>query len=188
MQTTAQIDFQGLEATDQLRNHVARRIAMLEDRFGRITSCRVVVKGPGAHHQTGGLHEVNIHLSLPDGREVSVERTPKLDERHGRPLFAINDAFNRARRRLQDHVRRMRGQVKQHEDQPIATVKQLSRDAGFGFLEAEDGHELYFHRNSVIDDAFPKLQVGTRVAFAEEMGDNGPQASTVRLLGKHGLR
>jgi cold shock CspA family protein len=41
---------------------------------------------------------------------------------------------------------------------------------------------------SSINDAFPRLAVGTRVTFSEESGEKGPQASTVRLLGKHRLR
>ena len=59
----------------------------------------------------------------------------------------------------------------------------LDASGDFGFLEAADGHEVYFHRNSVLDGAFSLLAVGTHVAFAEEMGDKGPQASTVKLLG-----
>jgi len=55
-------------------------------------------------------------------------------------------------------------------------------------LVAADGHEVYFHRNSVLDGAFGHLAVGAHVTFAEEMGEKGPQASTVKLLGKHGLR
>jgi cold shock CspA family protein len=140
------------------------------------------------HHQTGGLYEINIHLALADGREVSVGRTPPADERNADLSFAINDAFRHARRRLQDHVRRLQGQVKRHESQPIATVKTIDPSGEFGFLEAADGHEVYFHRNSVLDGAFDRLAVGTRVTFAEEMGEKGPQASTVKLLGKHGLR
>ena len=49
----------------------------------------------------------------------------------------------------------------------------------------EFGYEVYFHRNSVLDGAFRRLTVGARVTFVEEVGDKGPQASTVRLLGKH---
>jgi cold shock CspA family protein len=45
---------------------------------------------------------------------------------------------------------------------------------------------IYFHRNSVIDGGFDRLAVGAHVAFTEEEGDKGPQASTVRRLGKHG--
>ena len=153
-----------------------------------MTACRVVLKGPGGHHQTGGLYEVNIRLALPDGREVNVERTPKADERHANLAFALNDAFKRARRQLQDHARRLQGQVKHHEGQPIGTVVRLDASGEFGFLEAGDGREIYFHRNAVLDGAFPGLSAGTRVTFVEEMGEKGPQASTVKLLGKHRLR
>jgi cold shock CspA family protein len=64
----------------------------------------------------------------------------------------------------------------------------LDPSGDFGFLEAGDGHEIYFHRNSVLDDAFSQLRLGVRVSFIEETGEQGPQASTVRLLGKHKLR
>jgi cold shock CspA family protein len=37
----------------------------------------------------------------------------------------------------------------------------------------------------VLDDAFDELTVGTHVAFVEEQGEKGLQASTVRVLGKH---
>ena len=67
----------------------------------------------------------------------------------------------------------------------MGTVKSLDASGEFGFLEAADGHEVYFHRNSVLDGAYNRLAVGAHVAFAEEMGEKGPQASTVKLLGKH---
>jgi cold shock CspA family protein len=188
METPVEIDFQGMQARPDVRDSIEKHVAELERRYGRITACRVVVKGPSGHHRTGGLYEVNIHLALPNGREVNIGRTPPADERHADLPFAINDAFKHARRRLQDHVRRLQGQVKQHESQPIATVKIIDPSGEFGFLEAADGHEVYFHRNSVLDGAFDRLSVGTHVTFAEEMGEKGPQASTVKLLGKHRLR
>jgi cold shock CspA family protein/ribosome-associated translation inhibitor RaiA len=188
MQTPVEIDFQGMRGNAEVRASIERHVAELETRFGRITACRVVLKAPGGHHQTGGLFEVNIHLALPDGREVNVGRTAKADERHADLAFAVSDAFKRARRQLQDQVRRMDGQVKQHEGQPIGTVASLAADGEFGFLRAADGHEVYFHKNSVLNGAFSRLTVGSRVRFAEEMGEGGPQASTVELLGKHGLR
>jgi cold shock CspA family protein len=45
-----------------------------------------------------------------------------------------------------------------------------------------DGREIYFHKNSVLDDKFKTLEVGTEVRFAESNGDKGPQASTVVVL------
>ncbi len=188
MQIPAQIDFQGFEPTERQRSLIAQKLSGLEEFFGRITACRLVMKGPGQRHRTGGQYEVNIHLVLPDGHEVAVERTPPADERFADPVFAINDAFSRARRRLQDEARRLQGEVKAHEGQPVASVRQIWPEEGYGFLESADGREIYFHRNSVLDEAFPHLKPGARVTFVEETGDKGPQASTVRLLGKHGLK
>jgi cold shock CspA family protein len=188
METPVQIDFQGMQAGADLRSSILTHVDELEQRFGRVTACRVVLKAPSGHHRTGGLYEVNIRLALPDGREVNVGRTPTLDERHTDLSFAINDAFHRARRRLQDHARRMQGQIKAHEQAPLGTVSRLEPVDGFGLLQTSDGREVYFHRNSVLNGAFSKLAVGSRVSFSEEAGEKGPQASTVKLLGKHGMR
>lgn len=188
MQTPVEIDFQGMDARPELHTAITEHVGELEQRYGRVTGCRVVLKGPGGHHQTGGLYEVNIRLALPDGREVNVDRTAKADERHSDVTFAINDAFKRARRQLQDHARELQGQVKHHEGAPIGTVVRLDPSGEFGFIETSDGREIYFHRNSVLDGEFSHLAVGTRVTFAEEVGEKGPQASTVKLLGKHSLR
>ena len=184
MQTEPQIDFQGLEPSAERRGKILKQIEKLEDRFGRATACRVVVKGPGAHHQTGGLYEINLHLVLPDKREVAIERTAHLDERFQDLDFALNDAFKRARRRLQDQVRRMRGKVKHHEAAPTAVVKKLIADEGYGFLESADGREIYFHRNSVEAPGFDALKPGAPVRYKEEEGRDGPQASRVTLLGR----
>lgn len=188
MQKPPEIDFQGMKATPAIEAAIAKHVAQLEERWGRVTSCRVVLKAPGRHHRTGGLYEVHIRLSLPDGREVNVARTPTADERHSDLTFAVDDAFKHARRQLQDQVRRTQGQIKQHEGVEIGTVVRIDPSGEFGFLETGDGQEIYFHRNSVLDDGFARLRVGSRVTFAEETGDKGAQASTVRLLGKHGLR
>jgi cold shock CspA family protein len=188
MQTPVQIDFQGLEAKPELSSAIDKHIGQLEERFGRVTAGRIVVKGPGGRHRTGGLYEINIRLSLPEGREVNIARTPQNDERHADLNYALNDAFKRARRQLQDQVRKLQGQVKQHEGPPLGTVTELDPLGEFGFLETDDGREIYFHRNSVLDGGFSALSVGARVTFAEEMGDKGPQASTVKPMGKHSLK
>ena len=54
MQSPVQIDFQGMKPREGLRAVIAEHVAGLEDRFGRITACRVVVKAPSEHHRTGG--------------------------------------------------------------------------------------------------------------------------------------
>jgi len=188
METAIHIEFQGMEPVEHVRSAIAKHVADLERRYGRVTDCRVVLKSPGGHHRTGGLYEVNIHLALSNGRDVDIDRTATADERHADVAFAVNDAFKRARRRLQDHVRRMQGHVKTHAERPIGTVTKLDSERGCGFLETKDGREIYFHQNTVLDGKFHQLTLGTRVLFSEEMGQKGPQASTVNLLGKHALR
>lgn len=81
---------------------------------GRMTACHVVVRAPDRHHRTGGLFEINIHLALPGGVEVNIDHLSLLDERFADPLFAVGDAFRRARRRIQDCIRRQRGDIKSH--------------------------------------------------------------------------
>ena len=188
MQTPPQVEFQNLSPTQAVRDAIEKHVDGLEQRWGRVTACRVVVKGPSQRHHTGGLYDIHIRLALPDGREVNVEHTAPEDERCADLNFAINDAFKRARRQLQDHARRSQGQVKHHDEMPIATVARLDPSGEFGFLETADGREIYFHRNSVLNGGFVRLAVGSRVTFAEELGEKGAQASTVRLLGKHALR
>jgi len=112
MQTPGQIEFEGVEATPELKAAIDRHLAELESRFGRLTAGRLVVRGPGERHQNGGQYQVSIRLALPDGREVNIGRTPKQDERYADLTFAVDNAFKRARRQLQDQARLMRGDVK----------------------------------------------------------------------------
>jgi cold shock CspA family protein len=188
MQTPPEIVFEGLPATPQIKDAIDMHLVELERRWGRIIACRVVVKGPGQRHRKGGLYDIRIRLALPDGREVNVTRTPPADERHSDLTFAVDDAFKHARRQLQDQVRRIQGHVKDHQDAVAATVVRIDPSGKFGFLETRDGQEIYFHRNSVIGRGASKLQVGSRVTYVEEPGDKGPQATTVKVIGKHSLR
>jgi cold shock CspA family protein len=185
METPVEIDFQGFNPSEWQVKSVRHHMDMLEKKFQRISSGRIIVKWPGEHHRSGGLYEINIRLRLPTGKEVDVSRTSHLDERHADFNFALNDAFKRARRQLQDKVRKLQGKVKVLEGQPVGRVIRLFED--HGFLESADGLEIYFHRNSVLNGGFAKLKPGTLVYYAEELGEKGPQAGTVKFAGKHGM-
>ncbi len=172
MQTPVEIDFQGMTGTPRMQAAIEAQVARLEERFGRATACRVVLRAPSERHRPGGLYGVNVRVSLPDGREVIVARTPDADERHADLAFALNDAFKRARRRLQGHVRRLRNKVKQHDGSPIGTVVRIDGSGEFGSIEPGDGHEFYFHLNSVLGD--PKhLEVRAGCASWRNWGE-GP--------------
>jgi cold shock CspA family protein len=101
---------------------------------------------------------------------------------HKSPQRAIHEAFHEMRRRLQDYSRRQVGFVKSIEKMAQGTVKEIFPDQGYGFLETMDGRGIYFSQASVLNDHFDRLRIGTAVRFAEEMGDKGPQASTVKVI------
>ena len=183
METPLKLEIQGFEASEHVRELISSSIAKFEKRFGGIVSCNIVIRAPGAHHREGEPIAVTIFMSLPNGREVSVGRKSEgLDRRHADISFAINDAFRRATRQLQDETRKLRGDVKQHVGTPTAQVASLEPERECGFLQAEDGRNIYFHAHSVLGGYFRQLKAGDRVSYHEEIGDKGPQASTVRLL------
>ena len=109
METPIKIDFQGMAADESVRDIIVKHVGQLEGKFGRITAGRVVIKAPGGHHHKGGLYEINIRLALPQGREVNVDHTAQNDERYSDLNFSIDDTFKRARRQLQDQIRKMQG-------------------------------------------------------------------------------
>lgn len=112
MQTSLEVSFQGCAPSDALRQMVVEQADSLERFHGRMTSCHVVIKVPDHHHRSGGHYEVGIHLTMPGNIDVKVGHAPTQDGRFADPRFAVTDAFRRARRVIQDRLRRLRGDVK----------------------------------------------------------------------------
>jgi cold shock CspA family protein len=181
MDVKPHIVFEGIEPLDRIRDQVRAELDKLE-RFGRIISCRVVVAKPQNRHRHGDLFHVAVHLTLPEGREVHADRNPSKDHSHEDFNVALRDAFTAARRQLQSAARKMRGDVKHHEEAPQGTVKAIFEDEDHGFIGTLDGREVYFHRHAVANGDFDRLHVGDRVRFSESNGEQGPQASFVQPL------
>jgi cold shock CspA family protein len=117
-------------------------------------------------------------------KDLAESHEPSKHAAHEDIYVAIRDAFNAASRKLQDFARRRRGKIKVHEVAPVARVARLFPIEDYGFLETPDGREIYFHKNSVLQPGFDRLEVGTEVYYSEEVGEKGPQASTVRVAGQ----
>jgi len=186
MQLPLQITFRGIPPSAAIESKIRSKSAKLDVLYDRIMGCRVVVEAPHRRHHQGRLYHVRIDLTLPGG-ELVVNRDPAEHHAYEDAYVAIRDAFDAAARQLEDYARRQRADTKIHE--PAAAshgrIAKLFTEEGYGFIATSDGREIYFHRNSVLDDAFSRLAVGGEVRFSEEDGDKGPQASTVRLVGKH---
>ena len=185
METEPKIVFEHIDASDAVRQRILDEIAHLTQFHGRITSCRVVVSAPEKHKHKGNLYQVRIHLVVPGRGEITVRPSTARHQWNQDPLVAIRNAFDAARRQLEDKTRRMRGDVKAHEGQDHGTVARIFPDDGYGFIASADGQEIYFHRNSVVGEHFADLKPGAAVRYVAEPGEKGAQASTVHIVGKH---
>jgi len=65
------------------------------------------------------------------------------------------------------------------------TVKKLVRDRKFGFIEAENGKDVYFHASALVDVTFEELQERNTVEFEVRPGQDGrSQAANITRVGK----
>jgi len=185
MQVPLQIAFEHIGPSDPIEARVREEAEKLEEFYERITSVRVVIGRPQHRHHKGDTFSVRIHLTVPGAADIVINRDPAATGAHEDAYVTIRDAFKAARRQLQDLVRERQGNVKVHEAPPHGTVKALHAETDHGFIASADGREIYFHRNAVEAGKFDELSVGQEVRFSEAAGDKGPQATLVRLVGKH---
>ena len=187
MQLPLQITFRHMDPSPALEARIRQRAEEFERFFDRITSCRVIVERVNRRHQQGNLFEVKIDMTVP-GSELVTAREPGANHAHEDPYVAVRDAFDAARRLLEDHARRRRGEAKTHVVPDHGRISRLLPDRDCGFIETAAG-EIYFHRNSVANDGFDRLEIGAEVRFVAQEAESpeGPQASTVVPLGKHHL-
>jgi cold shock CspA family protein len=179
MQRPLQLRWHGVDPSEAVAAEVRAEVDRLERFWGRITGCTVTLEAPSRHHRhSGWRYRVRIELAVPGGKLV-VGRDPPRTWTHSDLYLTVKAAFREARRRLEDHVRRLDARVKAHAEPQLGRVARIVPEEGHGFLRTPDGREIYFHEHSVLRRGFGKLKVGSAVRFAEEPGEEGPQASTV---------
>jgi ribosomal subunit interface protein len=184
MKLPLQVTFRNLEPTESLENDIQKKAEKLERFFDQIMSCRVVMEANHKHQHKGNLYHVRIDITVP-GHEIVVSKESHDKKAHEDAYVAIRDAFEAAKRQLEDLNRKRRQQIKTHDAPPHGRVIHLSPQEDYGRIGTPDGREVYFHRNSMLNGDFDKLEIGNEVRYAEEMGEEGPQASTVAIIGKH---
>jgi ribosomal subunit interface protein len=175
MKIAPQITLKNVPHSDAVEAKIRDKITKLDQFSDRIMSCRVTVEESQRRQHQGKLFTVRIDITVP-GRELVVNRVENEDL-----YVAVRDAFDAAKRQLEEHTRKRRGDIKTHLELPRGKVVKIFPFDGYGFIVTNDGREIYFHRNSVIEPSFDRLEEGAEVAFLEEQGKEGPQAVRVAV-------
>ena len=108
MRTSLQINFRGMDVSPALEQLIREKVAKLEQFHPNVTGCRVVVDKPHHHKAQGEHFIVSVDVSVPGANIVANHA------HHEDVNVALRDAFLAARRQLEEHARKLRGDVKQH--------------------------------------------------------------------------
>ncbi len=192
MKIPPEITYRNVEKTNAIDTLVNEKIAKLEHVCNYISSCHIAIEKTHDRPRTGSPYRVRIDMTVPPGHELVAQSNPSDSNQHD-PLDAvIRDAFSAARQQLVKLTKQQhesdRSKSYEEVQETTALVTKLFRDQGYGFLKTLDGREIYFHSNSVLHDDFERLEIGTGVHFSLEQGEEGPQASTVKIIDKPGVR
>jgi ribosome-associated translation inhibitor RaiA len=113
MTVPLQITFRDLPSSAAVEAQIRERAEHLEHVFDRLTSCRVIVEGRHRPQRAGRVAHLCIELTVP-GKVITIGRGAAEYEAHDDVFVAVRAAFDAARRRLDRHARRRRGEVKSH--------------------------------------------------------------------------
>ena len=103
-----QVTFRGIAHSEVLADEVRERVQWLQQFFDGVTACHVRLKVPHRHQRDGRRFHVQVELAVRGGEPlVVVAARPHANA-------AIREAFDIARRQVQDFAREQRGFVKAH--------------------------------------------------------------------------
>lgn len=191
MKVPLEVTYRDVDKTVALETLVNEKMAKLERLCDYIGSCQIAIEKINDRPKAGSPYRVRIDITVPPGHEIVADSHPNEGTQYVEVDTVIRDAFSMAERQLKELTRRQRENDKSrtHEAQDsTALVAKLFPEEGYGFLKTLDGQDIYFHRNSVLHDDFDRLEIGTGVRFFAHEGDEGPQASTVQIVDKPGVR
>lgn len=180
MKLPLQITFRNLDHSEAVEAKIRERAEKLEMYHKYIMSCRVSVEGQHKHHQQGNLIHIRVEVKVPD-RELVASRTPDAHHAYEDVYVTIRDVFDAMKRQLDEYAHHQQREEKVHVEPMHGMIAELYPEQDYGRIETPDGRLVYFHRNALASGDFDKLAIGARVRLSEEMGEEGPQASSVRL-------
>lgn len=191
MKAGLEVTYRDVDKSDAIETLIQEKLDKLERLCNYITSCQIAVEKVHDRPSHGSPYRVRIDLTVPPNHEIVADSNPGDTNQYVELDTVVRDAFSKVERQLKELTQRQRESEKTQGDaaqDTTALVTKLFPEAGYGFLRALDGEEVYFHRNSVVHDDFDRLEVGTGVRYVAVLGEQGPQATTVQIVNKAGVR
>ncbi|MCF7916753.1 MAG: cold shock domain-containing protein [Candidatus Omnitrophica bacterium] len=187
MQKPVEISFRKIARTPEIDALIQEGIGHLERICDYIIGCKIAIEKTQKYQDRGNPYRVRIDLTVPPKHEIVAKREPSRGDMHQPLPGVIHETFEAARGQLRELVQRQRRDVKRHSLQKAnGYVKKIYPDQGYGFLTNLKGEDVYFHKNSVLHDDFKRLVEGVGVRYNHEMGQKGPQASSLKIVDKPG--
>jgi cold shock CspA family protein/ribosome-associated translation inhibitor RaiA len=181
MEVPLEIAFHNVDASAAVEHDIRERVGKLERIYGPLVRCRVSVEALHKKHRTGNVYDVHIEMHAPNGKLVVSREPHRAAQRQAKPNIrtSVREAFDAAAAQLKRFKEQQAGETKLHPPMFQGEVAQLHPDKDFGFILTNDGTQLYFHRNSVMNGDLDRLKRGDAVHYIEAAGDTGPTAAKV---------
>jgi ribosomal subunit interface protein len=112
MKIPLEVTFLNMDPSEAVEARVREKAKRLERYFDRMTHCRVVIEAPHRNLHKGKIYHVKIDIGIPGRANVLVNRDTEADHTHEDVYVAVRDAFDAAKRQMQEIVDRMEGKVK----------------------------------------------------------------------------
>lgn len=182
METPAEVTFKDIDHSDAIETRVRERVAKLEKMNPEIVRCQVWVRAPHRRHK-GTEYVIDISIQMP-GSTLHIDRQPGDDHAHTDVYVAIRDAFNAMERQLRRWRDQNKGRPESHTEPLQGRIASLDGYTDSGQISTTDGRLVYFHRNSVANNAYDNLNEGDTVELTVDVkdADEGPHASIVRPI------
>jgi ribosome-associated translation inhibitor RaiA len=127
MQIPLQITFKDILPSDAVAADIRKRADRLEKYYENILSCRVTLGVDGKHKNQGRLYTARIEISVPDS-QIAINRNNP-DHLNEDLYIVLHDAFDAAKRKLEEYARIKRGDIKTHTQPARGSEAEISDES-----------------------------------------------------------
>ncbi len=114
MRVPPEISYRGVRKTDALDSLIAEKIEKLEQFYTQISSCRLSVEKVHDHPDSGSPYRVRLDITVPEDREIVVDKSPDSGIQYQPLEVVIRDTFEVANRQLKELNEQQHNHKKTH--------------------------------------------------------------------------